>query len=414
MVFAEFDVYEKRCAESKRILEKYPARVPVIAKHSPHSDQPETKKKFLVSRKMIWKDFRNLIAKHMEHPHKTAKLCVNSIDMKSGHTLEKVYSLHKSSDGFLYVSVEGFANMPENLGTIKVEPKAMDQIAAVVKEKIDNDRDNTKLVTAVGEIENRVAALELNEKKNVVQANQLVHRISVVETAIMEYNVAAEGKCQVTNKLDFAEDSSNDKIVELEEEQCLETLATAVGQPSVSSGVGEQGTLPIYAPQVETDLNICLLEEFQFEPEAVEQPSASCEAGAHVQVDLRCGLAVEIQPEPEAVQQPTGAEPVVDSADRSQSEQDIDILALLEEIQPEPEAAQQPNVSCGTGVEQVLDSACRRQPQSDLDLQVRETEEHKELCSGVSENVSQKPPMQHNTRLTAVLLLLIFAFLTKY
>merc|ERR1719335_245762 len=108
----------------------------------------------------------------------------------------------------------------------------MDRIAAVVKEKIqqESNQGNTKLFTAVGDIENRVAALESSEQQNVVKAKQLGQRISAVETVIMEQSVAAEARQPELGEVSIYGET------DVEEEQCLETPATAVGQPSASCG----------------------------------------------------------------------------------------------------------------------------------------------------------------------------------
>jgi len=57
---AEPETFEKRAAEARRILAKYPDRVPVICEKAARSDLPDVdKKKFLVPGTMILGEFCN-------------------------------------------------------------------------------------------------------------------------------------------------------------------------------------------------------------------------------------------------------------------------------------------------------------------------------------------------------------------
>jgi GABA(A) receptor-associated protein len=58
---------EKRAAEAKRILTKYPDRIPVIVGKSARSSLPEIdKKKFLVPGSMLCGEFKYIIHKHLQ------------------------------------------------------------------------------------------------------------------------------------------------------------------------------------------------------------------------------------------------------------------------------------------------------------------------------------------------------------
>jgi GABA(A) receptor-associated protein len=58
---------EKRSAEAKRILTKYPDRIPVIVEKSARSTLPEIdKKKFLVPGSMLCGEFKYIIHKHLQ------------------------------------------------------------------------------------------------------------------------------------------------------------------------------------------------------------------------------------------------------------------------------------------------------------------------------------------------------------
>ena len=57
---------EKRAAEAKRILTKYPDRIPVIVEKAARSTLPEIdKKKFLVPGSMLCGEFKYIIHKHL-------------------------------------------------------------------------------------------------------------------------------------------------------------------------------------------------------------------------------------------------------------------------------------------------------------------------------------------------------------
>lgn len=61
-----FSNLEKKAAEAKRILTKYPDRIPVIVERAARSSLPEIdKKKFLVPGSMLCGEFKYIIHKHL-------------------------------------------------------------------------------------------------------------------------------------------------------------------------------------------------------------------------------------------------------------------------------------------------------------------------------------------------------------
>mmetsp|Transcript_58497 Transcript_58497/g.117124 ORF Transcript_58497/g.117124 Transcript_58497/m.117124 type:complete len:126 (-) Transcript_58497:196-573(-) len=104
--------FEKRCAEARRILEKYPDRIPVICEKAPRSDLPDIeKKKFLVPGTMLVGEFKYIIHKHINQTGNTAiasdqtiYLFVSGTSPKTGTMLCEVYEQYKGDDGFLYVT----------------------------------------------------------------------------------------------------------------------------------------------------------------------------------------------------------------------------------------------------------------------------------------------------------------------
>merc|ERR1712151_739341 len=103
---------EKRLAEAKRILDKYPDRVPVICERAPRSDLPEIeKKKFLVPGTMLCGEFKYIIHKHLNQSSgapvpsdQTIYLFVGSTAPKTGALMREIYEQHKSEDDFLYMA----------------------------------------------------------------------------------------------------------------------------------------------------------------------------------------------------------------------------------------------------------------------------------------------------------------------
>merc|ERR1719453_3022061 len=104
--------FEKRANEAKRILAKYPDRVPVLCEKAPRSDVPEIeKKKFLVPATMQLSEFKHIVHKHIYHTgaegiasDQTIYLFVNGKSPKTSDQMSELYEQYKASDGFLYVA----------------------------------------------------------------------------------------------------------------------------------------------------------------------------------------------------------------------------------------------------------------------------------------------------------------------
>eukprot|EP00747_Dinoflagellata_sp_TGD_P054018 gnl/TRDRNA2_/TRDRNA2_148780_c0_seq2.p1 gnl/TRDRNA2_/TRDRNA2_148780_c0~~gnl/TRDRNA2_/TRDRNA2_148780_c0_seq2.p1 ORF type:complete len:128 (+),score=35.01 gnl/TRDRNA2_/TRDRNA2_148780_c0_seq2:59-442(+) len=108
----ESQPFEKRCAEAKRILTKYPDRIPVICEKAARSTLPDIdKKKFLVPGTMLCGEFKYIIHKHINQTagasiasDQTIYLFVKSTSPKTGALMSEVYDSYKNEDGFLYVT----------------------------------------------------------------------------------------------------------------------------------------------------------------------------------------------------------------------------------------------------------------------------------------------------------------------
>lgn len=93
-----------------RILEKYPARVPVICERAEGSDVENIdKKKYLVPSNLTVGQFVYVIRKRMKlNPEKAIFVFVNDKILPStGSLMSGLYGEHKEDDGFLYVTYSG-------------------------------------------------------------------------------------------------------------------------------------------------------------------------------------------------------------------------------------------------------------------------------------------------------------------
>jgi GABA(A) receptor-associated protein len=102
--------FEKRLVESKRIREKYPDRVPVIAEKASKSDIPDIdKKKYLVPSDLTVGQFVYVIRKRIKlQQEKAIFIFVNEKTLPpTAALMSQVYKEHADQDGFLYVTYAG-------------------------------------------------------------------------------------------------------------------------------------------------------------------------------------------------------------------------------------------------------------------------------------------------------------------
>ncbi|EEQ99266.1 autophagy 8i, putative [Perkinsus marinus ATCC 50983] len=113
---------EKRRSESRKILHKYPERIPVIVERHERSELPEIEKqKFLVPGNMLCGEFKYIVHKSIFRPDVEAQSEENGQDVpikhsfnetiyifvwknivpKTGDTMNGLYDKFKDEDGFL-------------------------------------------------------------------------------------------------------------------------------------------------------------------------------------------------------------------------------------------------------------------------------------------------------------------------
>nr|XP_043620496.1 autophagy-related protein 8C-like isoform X1 [Erigeron canadensis] len=100
---------EKRQAESSRIREKYPDRVPVIVERAEKTDIPDIdKKKYLVPADLTIGQFVYVVRKRIKlSPEKAIFVFVKNMLPPTAALMSAIYEEHKDEDGFLYTSYSG-------------------------------------------------------------------------------------------------------------------------------------------------------------------------------------------------------------------------------------------------------------------------------------------------------------------
>lgn len=100
--------YEKRVAESDRIICKYPERVPIICQRI-NNEVPEIdRSKYLCPRDLSMANFMLVIRKRLQlSPEKALYLFVANKIVPCTQLLGTVYEQKKDEDGFLYINYAG-------------------------------------------------------------------------------------------------------------------------------------------------------------------------------------------------------------------------------------------------------------------------------------------------------------------
>jgi len=101
--------HEKRLAEARRILAKYPDRIPIICENAEHSTLPELdKKKYLVPGDLTVGQFIYTIRKRIKlKPEQAMFIFVNNTLPPTASLISQIYKEHKDTDFFLYFSLSG-------------------------------------------------------------------------------------------------------------------------------------------------------------------------------------------------------------------------------------------------------------------------------------------------------------------
>ncbi|KAL9236613.1 hypothetical protein vseg_011259 [Gypsophila vaccaria] len=100
---------EKREAESARIKEKYPDRIPVIVEKAERSNIPDIdKKKYLVPADLTVGQFVYVVRKRVDlSAEKAIFVFVKNILPPTAALMSTIYDENKDEDGFLYMTYSG-------------------------------------------------------------------------------------------------------------------------------------------------------------------------------------------------------------------------------------------------------------------------------------------------------------------
>ena len=107
MVFKKKFTLEQRTAESKKILVKYPDKIPIIVENSKKSTlKPMTKNKFLVPNDLTLGQFLVIIRKRIDLDSKDSLFTFinDKILPPTSAKVSTLYYDHKDEDGFLYMT----------------------------------------------------------------------------------------------------------------------------------------------------------------------------------------------------------------------------------------------------------------------------------------------------------------------
>lgn len=107
--FKKQHIFDKRLSESKRIIEKYPTKIPIIVEKQNKSDVPDIdKQKYLVPNDLTIGQFVYVIRRRLKlDPEKAIFIFINNILPPTSAFVQQVYDEHKDDDGFLYVTYSG-------------------------------------------------------------------------------------------------------------------------------------------------------------------------------------------------------------------------------------------------------------------------------------------------------------------
>uniref|UniRef100_A0A6C0JF82 Autophagy-related protein n=1 Tax=viral metagenome TaxID=1070528 RepID=A0A6C0JF82_9ZZZZ len=97
-----------RQGESRRILEKYPDRIPVICERISRNIPQVDRRKYLCPGDLSLSNFMHVLRKRIKlEPEKALYLFINNKLVPCSSVLATLYDKEKSEDGFLYINYAG-------------------------------------------------------------------------------------------------------------------------------------------------------------------------------------------------------------------------------------------------------------------------------------------------------------------
>lgn len=112
MSFKSKNSFKSRSDESKRIMEKYPDRFPIICEKANNKNNKDIplidKNKYLIPQDLTIGQFVYVIRNRIKLPaEKAIFLFVGGIIPSNSEIISNVYNQYKDNDGFLYITYSG-------------------------------------------------------------------------------------------------------------------------------------------------------------------------------------------------------------------------------------------------------------------------------------------------------------------
>ena len=105
MKYKELKTFESRCEDSKRILQKYPDRIPVILEKYDDKSPDLDRYKFLVSSEMTLAMLvLNIRTRIKLKPSEALFLTINGTLCNTSTMMKELYNTEKDKDQFLYIT----------------------------------------------------------------------------------------------------------------------------------------------------------------------------------------------------------------------------------------------------------------------------------------------------------------------
>jgi GABA(A) receptor-associated protein len=107
--FKDETAFDQRCAESRRVRDKYPDRIPIIVEKCARSDVPDIdKRKYLVPHDLTVGQFVYVIRKRVRlSPERAMFMFVRNVLPPTAWLMASLYQEYHDEDGFLYITYSG-------------------------------------------------------------------------------------------------------------------------------------------------------------------------------------------------------------------------------------------------------------------------------------------------------------------
>tara|TARA_B110000259_G_scaffold184493_1_gene231674 strand:- start:4934 stop:5284 length:351 start_codon:yes stop_codon:yes gene_type:complete len=104
--FKKQHTFNKRISESKKIIDKYPTKIPIIVEKQNNARVPDIDKhKYLVPCDLTMGQFIYVIRRRLKlEPEKSIFIFINNVLPPTSAFIQQIYDDYKDDDGFLYIT----------------------------------------------------------------------------------------------------------------------------------------------------------------------------------------------------------------------------------------------------------------------------------------------------------------------